>query len=157
MGTVTVSIWVHASAFRMLVPTSEVVLYFYLWTLGRISTYDWALSPPLLFSYHSESPPCPQSTCSLVLNSSVYSQGPHLSVLCLLGCLFRGLTFWEISGSLGTSISCAGFLCSWSFYEILWSFPSTDQTEKPVSTSDHICDSGTWSALQLITTYLCMH
>lgn len=151
MGTVTVSIWVHASAFRMLVLTSEVV------GLGQ-NQHLWLTSfPPLLFLYHSESPPWPQSTCPIVVNSSVYSQGPQLSVTCLLGCLFRGLTFWEISVSLDTSISCAGFLCSWSFNEILWSFPSTDQTEKPVSTSDHICDSGTWSALQLITTYLCMH
>lgn len=47
-----------------------------LWALGRISTYDWASFPPLLFLYHSESPPWPQSTCPIVVNSSVYSQGP---------------------------------------------------------------------------------
>lgn len=80
--------------------------------LNIISTS--AFLPPLRVS-----PPWPQSTCSLVLNSSVYSQGHQLSGLCLVDCLFRGLTFWKMFGSLDTSISSAGFLCRHSFIEDL--------------------------------------
>lgn len=118
MGTVTVSIWVQ-----------HLPLGCWYSLLRLFSTSicgHWAESALMIeHRFH----PCFSSTTQsllpaprapdLVLNSSVYSQGPQLSVLCRLGCLFRGLTFWEISVSLDTSISCARFLCSWSFNEIL--------------------------------------
>lgn len=53
--------------------------------------------------------PTPQLTWSY-LNSSVYSQGHQLRGLRPVVCLYRGLPFWKMSGSVDSTLSSWGFI-----------------------------------------------
>lgn len=75
-------------SFRILVFACEVVLYIYLWTLDRISTWDYTSFFPLLLFYHSGSPPYPHSSYTVLpklqcVLSGTLAQSPLLSWLSL--------------------------------------------------------------------------